>query len=174
LTPLESSFSLSAGGNKEKHEEEELQLKVVEAISMKIRTPGSSTNVKINAQGPNKEEMRSFGLPGGIQKVFSWFNVDLHGFDPCLVQHTMKTARQKQRLVNSALKATFRRELGDFLRTEMFFSVHHEGVSNSKPSLKTHYNFRTSIIIRTFRQAIIRNSFPPLNIEMFQQHIVDL
>jgi hypothetical protein len=98
---------LSVGGNKEKHEEEELQLKVVESISMKIRTPRSSMNVKINAQGPNKEEMRYFGLPGGIQKVFAWFNVDLHGFDPCLVQHTMKTARQKQRLVNSALKATF-------------------------------------------------------------------
>jgi hypothetical protein len=57
---------LSVGGNKEKHEEEELQLKVVESISMKIRTPGSSTNVKINVQGPNKEEMRFVGLLGGI------------------------------------------------------------------------------------------------------------
>jgi ribonuclease HI len=37
LTPLESSFSLSVGGNKKKQEEEELQLKVVEAISMKNR-----------------------------------------------------------------------------------------------------------------------------------------
>jgi hypothetical protein len=44
LTPLEGSFSLSVVGNKEKHEEEALQLKVVEAISMKITTPGSSTN----------------------------------------------------------------------------------------------------------------------------------
>jgi ribonuclease HI len=48
LTPLESSFSLSVVGNKDKQEEEELQLKVVEAISTNIRTPGSSLNVKIN------------------------------------------------------------------------------------------------------------------------------
>jgi hypothetical protein len=47
--------------------------------------------------------------------------VDLRGFDPSLVRHTMKTARQKHRIVNSALKATFRRDLGDFFRTEMFF-----------------------------------------------------
>jgi hypothetical protein len=39
--------------------------------------------------------MRSVGLFGGIQKVFSWFNVDLHGFDPGLVQHPMKIATQK-------------------------------------------------------------------------------
>jgi len=46
LIPLEISFSWSVRGNKE--EEEELQLKVVEAISMNIRTPRSSLNVKIN------------------------------------------------------------------------------------------------------------------------------
>jgi hypothetical protein len=45
LTLLKSSFSLSVGGNKDKQEEEELQLKVVEAISMKNRTHGYSTNV---------------------------------------------------------------------------------------------------------------------------------
>jgi hypothetical protein len=98
---------LSVGGNKEKQEEEELQLKVVEAISIKNMTPGSSTNVKINAHGPDKEEMRSVGLLGELQKVFTWFNVDLHGFDLGLVQRTMKTARQKHKLVNSALKVTF-------------------------------------------------------------------
>jgi ribonuclease HI len=91
LTPLEGSFSLSVGGNKEKQE----------------------------------EEMKSARLFGGLSKVFAWFNVDLRGFDTGLVQHTMKTSRQKQKLINSALKATFQRELGDFLRTEMFFSVHH-------------------------------------------------
>jgi ribonuclease HI len=93
LIPLESSFSFSVRGNKEK--EEELQLKVVESISMNIRTPGSSSNVKINVQGSDKEEMKSVELLGGFQKVFAWFNVDLHGFDPGLVQHTMKPARQK-------------------------------------------------------------------------------
>jgi ribonuclease HI len=56
LNPLESSFSLSVGGNKEEQEE---------------------------------------GMRSVVQKVFSWFNVDLRGFDPGFVQRTMKTARQK-------------------------------------------------------------------------------
>jgi hypothetical protein len=73
-----------------------------------------STNVKINIQGPNKEEMRSTGLLGGLQKVFSWFKVDLRGFDPGLVQRTMKTTRKKHRLVNSALKATFQSTMKGF------------------------------------------------------------
>ena len=75
LTPLEGSFSLNVGGNKEK--EEESQLKVVEAISMKIRAPGSSSNVKINIQGSDKEKMKFVELLSGFQKVFAWFNVDL-------------------------------------------------------------------------------------------------
>jgi ribonuclease HI len=95
LTPLESSFSLSVVGNEEKQEEEELQKKVVETISINIRTSGSSTNIKINVQGSDKEEMRSFKLLGGFKNVFAWFNMDLRGFDPGLVQHTMKLARQK-------------------------------------------------------------------------------
>jgi hypothetical protein len=36
----------------------------------------------------------------------------------------------KQGLINSALKATFQRELRDFLRAGMFFSDHPEWVSN--------------------------------------------
>jgi hypothetical protein len=89
---------------------------VVKTISMNIRTPGSSTNVKINVQGSDKKEMRSVELLGGFQNVFSWFNMDLCGFDPGLVQHTMKPARQKQGLVNSALKATFQRGVERFLK----------------------------------------------------------
>jgi hypothetical protein len=95
LNPPESSFSLSVGGHEEKQKEEELQLEVVESISMKIRTPGSSLNVEINVQGSNKKEMKYVELLGGLKKVFSWFNMDLHGFDPGLVQNTMKLARQK-------------------------------------------------------------------------------
>jgi hypothetical protein len=88
---------------------------------MKVMTYGPSTNVKIYIQGSNKEEMRSIELLGGFQKVFSWFNVVLLGFDRGLVHHIMKPTRQKQRLVNSTLKATFRRESRNFARTEMFF-----------------------------------------------------
>jgi hypothetical protein len=55
LTPLESSFSLSVVGNKEKQKEEELQKKVVETILLNIRTPESSTNVKINVQCSGKK-----------------------------------------------------------------------------------------------------------------------
>jgi hypothetical protein len=39
--------------------------------------------------------MRSVELLGGFQNVFSWFKMDLRGFDPGLVQHTMKPAKQK-------------------------------------------------------------------------------
>jgi ribonuclease HI len=95
LTHLVGSFSSSVVGNKDKQEEEELQLKVVEAISMNIRTPGSSLNIKINVQGSDKERLKSVELLGRFQEVFTWFNMDLRGFDPGLVQHTMKLARQK-------------------------------------------------------------------------------
>jgi hypothetical protein len=114
LTPLEVSFSLSVGGNKEK--EEESQLKVIETISMNIRTPGSSSNVKINIQGSDKEKMKSVELLSGFQKVFAWFNVDLRGFDPGLVQHTMKTTRQKQKLVELCTENNLSKGVGRFLK----------------------------------------------------------
>jgi hypothetical protein len=50
LTPLESSFSSSDAGNKEKHKEEESKRKVGETISLNIGTPESLKNVKICAQ----------------------------------------------------------------------------------------------------------------------------
>jgi hypothetical protein len=165
LTPLESSFSSSDVGNKEKQKEEELRKKVVETISMNIRTPESSTNVKINVQCSDKEEMRSVELLGGFQNVFSWSYEDLRGFDPGLIQHTMKPARQKQGLVNSALKATFQRELGNFLRSRIIFLVHPEWVPNWVPASKTTDHIRTCIHLRTFSQAIMRNPSPPLNME---------
>jgi ribonuclease HI len=61
LTPLESSFSLSVVGNKEKQKEEELQKKVVETILLNIRTFESSTDVKINVQCSAKKR---WGPPG--------------------------------------------------------------------------------------------------------------
>jgi hypothetical protein len=56
----------------------------------------------------------------------------------------------------------------------MIFLGHHEGVSKWEPSSKNPDNFRTCTSLRTFRQAIIRNYFPPLNMEMFQQQIIEL
>jgi hypothetical protein len=50
LTPLESSFSSSDVGNKEKHKEEESKRKVGETISLNIGSPKSPKNVKIGAQ----------------------------------------------------------------------------------------------------------------------------
>ena len=95
LTPLESLFSSSDVGNKEKQKEEELRKKVIETILLNIRAFEPSTNVKINVQCSGKEEMRSTRLLGESQKVFSWSYEDLHGFDPSLVQHIMKLARKK-------------------------------------------------------------------------------
>jgi hypothetical protein len=158
---------LSVVGNKDKHEEEELQLKVVEAISTNIRTPGSSLNIKVNVQVSDKERLKSVELIGRFQDVFVWFDMDLRGFDLGLVHHTMKPTRQNRRLVNSALKVTFRRELRNFSRTEMFFLAHPKWVSKWEPTSKTIDTIRTCISLRTFKQEIMRNPFPLLNIKLF-------
>jgi hypothetical protein len=79
----------------------------------------------------------------------------------------MKPARQKQRLVNSALKETFQKEMRDFLRTEMFSLALPGWVSNWEPASKTTGNIRTCVSLRTFRQAIMRNPLLPLNMKMF-------
>jgi hypothetical protein len=121
LTPLESSFSLSVVGNKEKQKEEELRKMVIETILLNITTFEPSTNVKIKVQCSSKEEMRSIGLLGESQKVFAWYYEDLHGFDLGLIQHIMKLARQKQEFFHSTPEAPFRRDLRDFLRAGMFF-----------------------------------------------------
>jgi hypothetical protein len=151
LNPLESSFYLSVVGNKEKQKEEELRKKVIETILLNIREFEPSTNVKINVQCSNKEEMRSTGLLGESQKVFAWFYEDLHGFDPGLVQHIMKLARQKQELFNFALEAPFQMDSRDFLRVGIFFSTHPEWVSIWKSALGTNDNIIMYISLRTFR-----------------------
>jgi ribonuclease HI len=91
LTPLESSFSLSVVRNIEQQRDEESQKKVIETILLNIRTFDPSTNVKINVQCSDKEEMRFIGLLSGTQKVFSWFYEDLCGFDPGLVKTRTRT-----------------------------------------------------------------------------------
>jgi hypothetical protein len=58
LTPLESSFSSSDVGNKEKHKEEESKRKVGETISFNIGTPESPNNVKIGAQCSDEEKLK--------------------------------------------------------------------------------------------------------------------
>ena len=103
---------------------------MIETILLNIRTFEPSTNVKINVQCYDKEEMGSTGLLSESQKFFAWSYEDIRGFNPGLVQHIMKLARKKQELVNSTLEAPFQRDLRDLLRDRMFFSIHPEWVLN--------------------------------------------
>jgi hypothetical protein len=75
LTPLESSFSSSDVGNKEKQEEEDLRRKVGETISLNIGALESSKNVKISTQCYDKEEIRFAKLLGGFQNVFGLMRI---------------------------------------------------------------------------------------------------
>jgi hypothetical protein len=61
----------------------------------------------------------------------------------------------------------------DFLRAGMFFSSHPEWVSILGSASRTTDNIITCISLRTFRQAIMRNLLPPLNMEMFLQQVVE-
>jgi hypothetical protein len=56
----------------------------------------------------------------------------------------------------------------------MFFLVHPRLVSKWEPTSKTIDNIRTCITLRTFRQAITRNPFPPLTMKMFLQRVEEL
>jgi hypothetical protein len=147
---------------------------VIETILLSIRTFDPSTNVKINVQCSDEEEMRFTGLLGESQKVFAWSYEDLCGFDPGLVRHTIKLAGQKQELVNSALKAPFRRGLRDFLRAGMFFSVHPEWVPNRVPASKITNHTITCVHLRIFSQSIMSNPSPSLYARMIMQQVVEL
>jgi hypothetical protein len=109
LTPLESSFSLSDVGNKEKQKEEESKNKVGEIISLNIGTPEAPENVKIGAKCSDEEKMKFAKLLGEFQYVFSWSYEDLRGFDPGLIQHSIpikegiKPVRKKQRPINPVI-----------------------------------------------------------------------
>jgi hypothetical protein len=85
LTPLESSFSSSDVGNKEKHKKEESRRKVGETISLNIGTPKTLKNVKIGAKCSYEERVKFAKLLGEFQDVFAWSYEDLHGFDPGLI-----------------------------------------------------------------------------------------
>ena len=89
LTPLESSFSSSDVGNKEKHKEEESKRKVGETISLNIGTPESPKNVKIDAQCSDEEKLKFVKFLDEFQYVFAWSYEDLHGFDLGLIQHSI-------------------------------------------------------------------------------------
>jgi hypothetical protein len=88
-TPLESLFSLSDVGNKEKQKEEESKRKVAETFSLNIGTSESPKNVKIGAQYSDEEKMKFAKLHGEFQDVFAWSYEDLCGFDPGLIQHAI-------------------------------------------------------------------------------------
>jgi hypothetical protein len=89
LNPLESSFSSSDVGNKEKHKEEESKRKVGETISLNIGKPECPKNVKIGAQCFDEEKLKFIKLLSEFQDVFSWSYEDLRGFDPALIQHSI-------------------------------------------------------------------------------------
>jgi hypothetical protein len=85
----------------------------------------------------------------------------------------MKPIMQEQISINSSFKTTFQRELGKFLRAGIIFLVHPEWVSNWEPASRTTENIRTCINLRTLRQAIMRNPFPSLSMEMVLQQVVE-
>jgi hypothetical protein len=176
LTPLESSFSSSDVGNKEKQKEEDLKRKVGETISFDIRVPEALKNVKIGAQCSNEEEMKFAKILGEFQDVFSWSYEDLHGFDPGLIQHVIpikegiKPVRQKQIPIDSAFKTTIQRELEDFLKDWIIFPIKYpKWVSKLVLVPKATNHIISCINFRTFNQAIMKNPFPPRNLEMILQ-----
>jgi hypothetical protein len=85
----------------------------------------------------------------------------------------MKLDRKKQRLVNSALNSTVQRKLGNFLKARIILPAHSEWVSNWMFVSKTVGCIRTCFSSRTFSQAIMRNPFPPLNIRIILQRVVE-
>ena len=89
LTPLESSFSSSDVGNKEKQKEEESKRKVGETIFLNIGTPETPKNIKIGAKCSNEEKEKFSKLLGEFQDVFAWSYEDLHGFDVGLIHNSI-------------------------------------------------------------------------------------
>jgi hypothetical protein len=144
LNPLESSFSSSDVGNKEKHKEEESKRKVGETIFLNIGTLESPKNVKIGAQCSDEEKSKFARLLGEFQDVFSWSYEDIRGFDPSLIQHAIpikediQLVRKKQRHINPVLEENIRKELEKLLKDGIIFPVKYsKWVSNLVPIRKT-------------------------------------
>jgi hypothetical protein len=130
---------------------------VGETISLDVRVPESSKNVKIRAQCSDKEKTKFSKLLGGFQDVFAWSYEDIHGFDPSLILHAipikegMKPVKNKQGHINSAFKAMLQRELENFLRVGIIFPVEYlEWVSNWGLVSKVTDHVRTYINFHTF------------------------
>jgi hypothetical protein len=86
----------------------------------------------------------------------------------------MKPVMQEQRYIKSAFKATFQRELENFLRVGIIFSAHPEWVSNWVCTSNTTNHIKTFINFCTFIQVVMRTPFPPLNMEIILQQVVEL
>jgi hypothetical protein len=83
------------------------------------------------------------------------------------IKEGMKQIMQEQGSINSAFKETFQKELEKFIKARMIFLVHPEWVSNWELASRINDNIITRINLRTFRQAIMINPFPPLSMEWF-------
>jgi hypothetical protein len=176
LNPLESSFSLSDVGNKEKHKEEESERKVSETISMNNGTPEAPKNVKIGAQCFDEEEMKFSKLLGEFNNVFSWYYEDLHGFDPGLIQHAIiikeaiKPVRKKQRPINPAPEEIIRKGLEKILKAGIILPVKYsEWVSNLVPIWKSTEHIRFCVDFHVVTQVLMKGYSPLPNIEMILQ-----
>jgi len=166
LTPLESSFSSSDVGNKEKHKEEDSKRKVGDAISLNIGTPKSPKIIKLGAQCFDEEKVKFTELLHEFQYVFAWSYEDLHGFDPALIQHAIsikegvKPIRQKQRPINPALKAAIRKELEKLLKANIMFPVKYsEWVSNLVPFRKTTGHIRLCVNFYALNRVSVKDHF---------------
>jgi ribonuclease HI len=172
LTPLESSFSSSDVGNKEKQKEEESKRKVGETISLNIGTLETPKNVKIGVKSSDEEKNKFSKLLSEFQDVFAWSYEDLRGFYPCLIQHAIpikegiKPVRQKQIPINLALEETIRKELEKILKTGIIFPVkYYEWVSNLVPFQKTG-QIRLCVDFCALNRASIKYHFPLPNMEI--------
>jgi hypothetical protein len=173
LNPLESSFSSSDVGNKEKQKQEESKRKVGETISLNIGTPNCQNNVNIGSQCSDEEKLKFIELLHEFQDVFAWSYEDLRGFDPTLIQHAIpikegiKLVRKKQIPINPALEATIHKELEKILKAGIIFPVKYsEWVSNLIPIRKTTGQIRLCVDFHALNRASIKYHFPLPNMEM--------
>jgi ribonuclease HI len=176
LTPLESSFSSSDVGDKEKQKEEESKRKVGETISLNIGTPKSPKNVKIGAKCSDEEKLKFARLLGEFQDVFSWSYEDLRGFDLALIQHSIpikegiKPVRKKQRPINPALEETIRKELEKLLKAGIIFLVKYsERVSKLVLVQKITGQIKLCIYFCALNRASIKDHFLLPNMEIILQ-----